>query len=58
MSEYGLKIKNFEAGSLYGYNLGIRDKLYLLLLFLGHYKNNPIKQKILVMCTFNQDLIY
>lgn len=27
MSEYGLKIKNFEAGSLYGYNLGIRDKL-------------------------------
>lgn len=27
MSEYGLKIKNFEAGSLYGYNLGIRDRL-------------------------------
>ena len=27
MSEYGLKIKNFEAGSLYGYNLGIRDNL-------------------------------
>ena len=27
MSEYGLKIKNFEAGSLYGYNLGIRDML-------------------------------
>lgn len=27
MSEYGLKIKNFEAGSLYGYNLGVRDKL-------------------------------
>ena len=27
MSEYGLKIKNFEAGSLYGYNLGIRDVL-------------------------------
>ena len=25
MSEYGLKIKNFEAGSLYGYNIGIRD---------------------------------
>jgi len=27
MSEYGLKIKNFEAGSLYGYNLGVRDIL-------------------------------
>ena len=27
MSEYGLKIKNFEAGSLYGYNLGVRDRL-------------------------------
>lgn len=27
MSEFGLKIKNFEAGSLYGYNLGIRDRL-------------------------------
>lgn len=25
MSEYGLKIKNIEAGSLYGYNLGVRD---------------------------------
>ena len=27
MSEYGLKIKNFQAGSLYGYNLGTRDRL-------------------------------
>ena len=27
MSEYGLKIKNFEAGSLYGYNLGVREML-------------------------------
>ena len=27
MSEYGIKIKNFQAGSLYGYNLGIRDRL-------------------------------
>lgn len=27
MSDYGLKIKNYEAGSLYGYNLGIRDRL-------------------------------
>ena len=25
MSEYGLKIKNIEAGSLYEYNLGVRD---------------------------------
>ncbi len=24
-SEYGIKIKNFQAGSIYGYNLGIRD---------------------------------
>lgn len=27
MSEYGIKIKNYEAGSLYGYNIGIREKL-------------------------------
>ena len=27
MSEFGVKIKNFEAGSLYGYNLGVRDRL-------------------------------
>ena len=27
MSEYGLKIKNFQAGSLYGYNIGVRDRL-------------------------------
>ena len=27
MSEYGIKIKNFEAGSLYGHNIGIRDIL-------------------------------
>ena len=27
MSKYGLKIKNFQAGSLYGYNIGIRDRL-------------------------------
>ena len=26
MSKYGLKIKNYQAGSIYGYNLGIRDK--------------------------------
>lgn len=25
MSKYGLKIKNIEAGSLYGYNLGVRE---------------------------------
>ena len=25
MSEYGIKIKNFEAGSLYSYNLGVRN---------------------------------
>ena len=27
MSEYGIKIKNFQAGSLYGYNIGVRDRL-------------------------------
>ena len=27
MSKYGIKIKNFEAGSLYGYNLGVRNRL-------------------------------
>ena len=25
-SEYGLKIRNIKAGSLYGYNLKVRDK--------------------------------
>lgn len=25
MSKYGLKIKNYQAGSIYGYDLGIRD---------------------------------
>ena len=27
MSKYGYKIKNYEAGSLYGYNLGVRNRL-------------------------------
>ena len=27
MSEYGIKIKNIEAGSIYGCNLGIRERL-------------------------------
>lgn len=27
MSKYGLKIKNFQAGSLFGYNNGVRDRL-------------------------------
>ena len=27
MSKYGLKIKNFQAGSLFGYNNGTRDRL-------------------------------
>ena len=27
MSEYGVKIKNFEAALIYGYNAGIRDRL-------------------------------
>lgn len=26
MSEYGLKLKNIKAGSLYGYNINVRDK--------------------------------
>lgn len=26
MSEYGIKIKNIKAGTLYGYNLGLRDR--------------------------------
>ena len=26
MSEYGLKIKNIKAGTLYGYNLGVRER--------------------------------
>ena len=27
MSQYGIRIKNFEAGSIYGYNIGVRDQL-------------------------------
>ena len=27
MSQFGIKIKNFEAGSIYSYNLGVRDRL-------------------------------
>lgn len=27
MSKYGIKIKNFQAGSIYGYHLGIRNNL-------------------------------
>lgn len=26
MGEYGLKIRNYKAGALYGYNLGVRDR--------------------------------
>ena len=26
MNDSGLKIKNIKAGTLYGYNLGIRDR--------------------------------
>lgn len=26
MGEFGLKIKNYKAGALYGYNLGVRDR--------------------------------
>ena len=26
MSEYGIKIKNIKAGTIYGYNLGVRDR--------------------------------
>ena len=26
MGEYGLKIKNYKAGALYGYNLGVRER--------------------------------
>ena len=27
MSEFGIKIKNIKAGTLYEYNLGVRDRL-------------------------------
>jgi len=26
IGEYGLKIKNYKAGALYGYNLGVRER--------------------------------
>jgi len=26
LGEYGLKIKNYKAGALYGYNLGVRER--------------------------------
>ena len=30
MSEYGLKIKNFEAGSIYGYQVNLQETLSVL----------------------------
>ena len=26
LGEYGLRIKNYKAGALYGYNLGVRER--------------------------------
>ena len=26
MGEYGLRIRNYKAGALYGYNLGVRER--------------------------------
>ena len=28
MGEFGLKIKNYQAGSIYGYDIGIRDNYH------------------------------
>ena len=48
MGKYGLKIKNFQAGSIYGYNLGIRDKydfkdaMFTNSLFLDFLKDNGL----------------
>ena len=51
MSEYGVKIKNIRAGSLYEYNLGVRDKydyvdaLLTNSLFLDFLMANGLKVK-------------
>ena len=48
MSEYGIKIKNFEAALVYGYNVGIRDRLestdamLVNSLFLDYLKENGL----------------
>ena len=48
MSKYGIKIKNFEAALIYGYNAGIRDKLestdamLVNSLFLDFLKDNGL----------------
>ena len=49
MSDYGLAIKNYEAGSLYAYNLGVRsqydytDAMLTNSLFLDFLKENKLK---------------
>ena len=51
MSEYGVKIKNIRAGSLYEYNLGVRDKydyvdaMFTNSLFLDFLLENGLKVK-------------
>ena len=48
-SEYGLKIRNIKAGSLYGYNLKVRDKydykkaMFTNNLLLNYLKENGLK---------------
>ena len=48
MSEYGIKIKNFEAALIWGYNAGIRDRLestdamLVNSLFLDYLKDNGL----------------
>lgn len=48
MSKYGLKIKNIQAGSLYDYNLGLRefydytDSMFTNSLFLDYLKNKKL----------------
>ena len=48
-SEYGLKIRNIKAGSLYGYNLQVRDKydykkaMFTNNLLLYYLKENGLK---------------
>ena len=49
LSEYGVKIKNIRAGSLYEYNLGVRDRyeyvdaMFTNSLFLDFLLENGLK---------------
>ena len=55
MSKYGLKIKNIKAGTLFGYNQGVRDRyeytdaMFSKSLFYDYIKDNGIKKALEIL---------